>query len=162
MPSLLAELALQANEIVTVCYQDDHSVGSDSFIDLNIGYVHEIVSSNQPRLNDIPEGGIAIVRCNSKKLGRHAVIGIIGPHIANYELWRNFKYTRKFTPITKVFAIDEVKEKWDAICQVHEVESHKFGIFANSFGYNRHFLPAIRDALRIGVFPSRSPEILFA
>lgn len=160
--SSLKELALNSTQVICVSYTDPLSVGNNSFIDLQISCRHNVVSSNQTELDQAEQGSLAIVRCSSKKDGCYAVIGLLGPHVPDCKVWADrgggfFKYAREFTPVTDVFPIDSIKDKWNATCQVHEVTKNPKNMFNMRFcKLGRWFIPALHDALRLGVFPSRS------
>ena len=154
--SSLKELALNARQVMCVSYTDLDSVGGNSLIDLQVGYAHKVVSSGQTRLNAAANDSLVVVRSKT-----HAVVGVIGDRIPTCTLWadrggKKFKYSRQFTPLTGIFPIDSIRDKWRAICELHNVEKNPQLLFHPTYCDATAYVPALHDALRLDYFPIRT------
>ena len=150
------DAALKATQVICVAYTNAFSVDGDSLVDLQIGCRHNVVSSNQSVLDRAEVGSLVVVTSQTG----HMVIGVLGAAIINCNLWtrlggHSFNYAREFTPITDIVPIALVRDKWIAVCDVHEVSKQPRYLFHSRFcGYGTWYVPALHDALRFGIFPS--------
>ncbi len=145
-------ISLSPRRIICVGYSDEHSINNKSILDLQLGHSHGCVSSNQVVLDRAEPGDLIVVTSQCRQF----TIGRLDARLDNCALWASngghaWKYAWSYTPLTEIMPIANIREKWEAICDVHGVAKKPCNLFNSRLcGYGVCYVPALLDALTRG------------